>query len=131
MPSMAVATVRYSERPELWERLADLSSQVWPEYNLHADVTNQYWGRLYDDFPDYQFVLYEQETDEVLAECHTIPCAWDGSAAGLGPGIDHTIAGGFALREAGGRASALSALAAEVRPEHRDRGLSTVALRAM
>ncbi len=128
---MAVVTVRYSERPELWQRIADLSSQVWPEYNLHADDTNAYWGRLYDDFPDFQFVLYDDQRDEVLAEGHTLPCAWDGTAAGLGPGIDHIIAAGFALHEAGGTAHALSALAAEVIPEHRARGLSTVMLKAM
>jgi len=45
----------------------DLSSQVWPEYKLHGDVTNRYWARLYDDFPDFQFVLYDDEQDEVLA----------------------------------------------------------------
>jgi hypothetical protein len=128
---MAVVTVRYSERPELWQRIADLSSQVWPEYNLHADDTNAYWGRLYDDFPDFQFVLYDDQRDEVLAEGHTLPCAWDETAAGLGPGIDHIIAAGFALHEAGGTAHALSALAAEVIPQHRVRGLSTVMLKAM
>lgn len=128
---MAVVTVRYSEGPELWQRIADLSSQVWPEYNLHADDTNAYWRRLYDDFPDFQFVLYDDQRDEVLAEGHTLPCAWDGTAAGLGPGIDHIIAAGFALHETGGTAHALSALAAEVIPEHRERGLSTVMLKAM
>jgi GNAT superfamily N-acetyltransferase len=128
---VGVVTVRYSERAELWQRIANLSSRVWPEYNLHADATNRYWGRLYDDFPDFQFVLYDDERDEVLAEGHTIPCTWDGTAAGLGPGIDHTIAAAFALREAGGAANALSALAAEVLPERRERGLSSVMLRAM
>ena len=128
---MAVVTVRYSERPELWRRIEDLSSRVWPEYNLHADDTNRYWGWLYDDFPDYQFVLYDDDQDQVLAEGHTLPCAWDGTAAGLGDGIDHVIRAGFVLRESGGTANALSALAAEVLPEHRERGLSTVILNAM
>jgi len=128
---MAVVTVRYSERPELWRRIGDLSSRVWPEYNLHADDPNRYWGRLYDEFPDYQFVLYDDERDEVLAEGHTLPCAWDGTPAGLGSGIDHVIRAGFELREAGGAANALSALAAEVLPEQRERGLSTVVLTAM
>lgn len=128
---MAVVTIRYSERPELWQRISDLSSQVWPEYNLHGDVTNRYWARLYDDFPDFQFVLYDDEQDEVLAEGHVLPSAWDGTAAGLGPGIDHIITAGFALHEAGGKANALSALAAEVLPERRERGLSTIVLKAM
>ena len=34
-----------AERPDLWERGID-SSTVWPEYNLHGDVLNQWWGLL-------------------------------------------------------------------------------------
>jgi hypothetical protein len=59
-------------------------------------------------------VLYDDERDEVLAEGHTLPCAWDGTVAGLGQGIDHIIRAGFVLREAGGPANALSAPAADV-----------------
>lgn len=125
---MAVAAVPYAERPALWERIDDLSSQVWPEYNLHGDVLNRYWGRLYDEFPDLQFALFDEERDEVLAEGHTILCRWDGTPAGLGPGIDHALEAGFAPD---GAPNALCALAAEILPAHRDRGLSEVILRVM
>ena len=33
------------ERPDLWERGIP-SDRVWPEYNLHGDVVNQWWGLL-------------------------------------------------------------------------------------
>ena len=128
---MAPRVVRYSERPELWERIEDLSSAVWPEYNLHGEELNRYWARLYEDFPDWQFVLYEPDEDAVLAEGHTIPVGWDGTYAGLGPGIDATIAAGFRLRSAGGQPTAASALAAEIPPQHRSRGLARVLLAAM
>src|SRR5215472_16035919 len=105
--------VRYSERPELWESIVGLSAEVWPEYNLHGATINQYWTRLYDEFPDWQFVLYDAAARTVLAEGHTIPLAWDGTDAGLGPGIDAAIAAGFALKPAGGRATAACALAAK------------------
>ena len=121
---MAPRVVRYSERPELWERIEDLSSAVWPEYNLHGEELDRYWARLYEDFPDWQFVLYEPDEDAVLAEGHTIPVGWDGTYAGLGPGIDATIAAGFRLRSAGGQPTAASALAAEIPPQHRSRGLA-------
>jgi hypothetical protein len=81
---VAVVVVRYSERPQLWERIQDLSADVWPEYNRHGDILGPCWDRLYDEFPDFQFVLYD-ELDEVLAVGHTIPVAWDGSIGGLGP----------------------------------------------
>jgi hypothetical protein len=123
--------VRYSERPELWDSISDLSDEVWPEYNTHGQALNYYWNQLYDVFPDWQFVLYDPDEAVVLAEGHTIPVAWDGTDSGLGPGIDAAIAGGFALREAHGRPTAVCALAAEIPPRHRGRRLSGVLLQAM
>jgi GNAT superfamily N-acetyltransferase len=126
-----VRVVRYSEQPDLWDSIDDLSERVWPEYNLHGDELNRYWGELYDVFPEWQFVLLDSEAGEVLAEGHTIPVAWDGTDAGLGPGIDATIAAGFSLRAAGGTPTALCALAAMIVPGHQGRGLAEVVLRAM
>ena len=123
--------VRYSERPELWESLRGLTDEVWPEYNQHGDELNRYWARLYDVFPGWQFVLWDPGDAAVLAEGHTIPVAWDGTDPGLGPGIDAAIAGGFALREARRRPTAVCALAAEIPPRHRGRRLSGVLLQAM
>jgi len=123
--------VCYSERPELWDAISGLTDEVWPEYNQHGAALNHYWGQLYDVFPEWQFVLYDPGEDLVLAEGHTIPLAWDGTDAGLGPGIDATIAAGFALRAGGGKPTAASALAAEIPPRHQGRRLSGVLLRAM
>ncbi len=58
---MEPQVVRYSERPELWEAIENLSDEVWPEYNQHGDTLNQYWGQLYDTFPEWQFVLYDPD----------------------------------------------------------------------
>lgn len=118
---MAIVAVSARERPDLAERARDFED-VWPEYNLHAPVTNRYWGRLYEDFPDFQFVLYDEESDVVLAEGQTIPFAWDGTPEGLHDGLDgllEDVFGGSA-----GEPTALSALAAEIPPAHQSRGLS-------
>ena len=123
--------VRYSERPELWDSTGDLFADVWPEYNRHGQVLNHYWDQLYDVFPDWQFFLCDPGNDEVLAEGHTIPVAWDGSDSGLGPGIDASIAAGFELRAASGQPTGVCALAAEIPARHRGRHLSPVLLRAM
>jgi hypothetical protein len=128
---VAIVAYQFSEAPELWKRITGLSEEVWPEYNLYGDVLNRYWSRLYDLFGDYQFVLYDSDTDDVLAEAHTIPVAWDGQLANLGPGIDASIAAGFALKSGGGPANALCALGAEIPPRHQNRRLSSVLLEQM
>lgn len=123
--------VRYSERPGLWRNISDLSAEVWPEYNVHGQTLNHYWDRLYELFPEWQFVLYDPQEETVLAEGQTIPVAWDGTDAGLGPGIDATIPAGFELRAAGGRPTAACALAAKIPQRHQGKRLSGVLLQAM
>lgn len=79
--------IRYSERPpSLWDAITTLSEEVWPAYNLHGDVLGGCRDRLYDEFAESQFVLYDDEAHDVIAEGHTIPCDWDGTAEGLGMG---------------------------------------------
>lgn len=116
--------MRYSDRPELWARTGEMFTDIWPEYNQHGQILNHYWAQLYDVFPEWQFFLCDPGTDEVLAEGHTIPLAWDGSDADLGPGIDAAIAAGFQLRATGGPPSCVCALAAEIPVRHRGRRLS-------
>src|SRR5213080_2376133 len=128
---MGVTVVRYSERPELWEQIGELSVEVWPEYNLHGDVLHPLWPALYERFPDFQFVLYDEERDEVLAEGQTVPCFWDHTIEGLGPGIDDTLARTISPPEAGLPPNTLCALAAEIPLRHREKRLATVVLTGM
>lgn len=120
-----------AERPDLWERSQEEIVDVWPEYNLHGDVLNEHWGSLDEVFRDFQFVLHDEETDTILAQGHTIPCAWDGTVAGLPAGIDGLIADGARLREEDGEPNALSALAIEIPPAHQRGGLSSTMIGAM
>jgi hypothetical protein len=122
---------RYSERPKLWDAISGLSDEVWPEYNQHGHTLNHYWAQIYDVFREWQFVLYDPGDQAVLAQGHTVPLAWDRTDAGLGPGADATIAAAFELRAAGGQPTAVSTLAAEIRPRYQERRLSGVLLKAM
>ena len=110
---MSITVIRYSDRPELWDDTEALSRAVWPEYNLHGPILGSYWNRLIDDFPEYQFVLFDDDQEDVLAEGHTLPCPWDGTPDGLGDGID-------AMAELA-RAESLAHLLAPVRPSLKDR----------
>ena len=97
---MATAVIRYSERPELWKDTAAITREVWPEYNLHSEDPHGYRGRLFDEFAHLQFVLYDDQEQEVIAEGHTIPCDWDGTTEGLGDGIDAIMAAAFDAHKA-------------------------------
>lgn len=127
---MGNQVIRYSERPELWKDTAEITREVWPEYNLHSDDPHHYWDRLFDEFPEFQFVLYDDE-QQVIAEGHTIPCAWDGTPEGLGDGISAMLASAFQTRETGRPSTALCALAAEVRPRFQGGGLANRMLDVM
>lgn len=128
---MSVQLIRFSDRPELWSHTGEISAEVWPEYNLHSDVLNKFWERLPDVFPDYQFCLYDEREREILAEGHTAPCHWNGTPEGLGDGIDTMIVAAFDAHQAGVAPTALCALAAEIRPRFRGRGLADRVLEGM
>ncbi len=128
---MTLRAVSCAERRDLWERSDEEITGVWPEYNEHGDVLNEYWGRLDEEFADFQFVLQDDEADVVLAQGHSIPCAWDGAVAGLPAGIDGLIEDAFRLRAAGGAPNTLSALAIEIPPAHQRQGLSEPMLDGM
>jgi GNAT superfamily N-acetyltransferase len=128
---MGIVAVSYETGPNRWEQMPDITSEVWPEYNQHGDVLNRYWGRLYDEFPAFQFMLYDESTGEVVAEGHTAPCVWDGTLDGLGDGIDSMIIAAFEARARCDRPTALCALAAEIRPGFQGRGLAARMLEEM
>ena len=119
-----------SERPDLWER-GVASDLVWPEYNLHGDVLNTWWGLLDGELGDFQFVLYDTANDEVVAEGHTGPFWWDGSDETLPDGIDTAIELIFTELRAAKSANTLCALAAESPRSARGRGLAVQLLTAI
>jgi GNAT superfamily N-acetyltransferase len=123
--------VRYSERPEVWDATADVSAEVWPEYNRHGEVLSRNFARIFDVFPSFQFALYDEQAGEVVAEGHSAPCPWDGTVAGLGTGIDAMLLTALDTAATGGPPMALCALAAEIRPRHQGHGLAARLLDAM
>jgi GNAT superfamily N-acetyltransferase len=107
------------------------STLVWPEYNLHGDVFADWWAPLLDELPEYQFALYDDATDAVLAEAHTGPLAWTGEPAKLPDGIDDALQRVVAARRDDRPVDTLCAFAAEVNPTARGRGLAGDLLRGM
>jgi GNAT superfamily N-acetyltransferase len=122
-----VRLVRYADRPDLRAvRNAILSRPTFPEYMHHSPIGNRYWGRLYDAYPDFQLGLLDG--DELVAELHSLPVAWDGSDADLLYGWEEAFPRAF---ESGRKPDVLCALAISVRPDRQGGRLSTRMLNAM
>lgn len=119
--------VRYADRPDLRSiRFETLSRRTFPEYMHHNQSGTRYWGRLYDEHPDFQLALLDGE--ELVAELHSLPAAWDGTAEDLPPGWDDVFPRAF---ESGRQPTALFALAISVLPERQGGRLSSVMINAM
>jgi GNAT superfamily N-acetyltransferase len=126
-----VIVLTEADRPDIAKRGDPLSLEVWPEYNRNGDVTNVYWRFLHELFPEYQFVLYDEEADEVLAQGHSIPLSWDGTVDGLPAGIDGALPAAVELKRGGGKPNTLCAMAVEISQHAQGRGLSRLMLEAM
>jgi GNAT superfamily N-acetyltransferase len=114
--------VRYADRPDLRERRREVLN-TFPEYMNHNAMGWKYWGRLYEDFPDFQLVLVEG--DDLLAEVHALTLLVAGDE--LPRGWDEAFARGM---EAGGGNMA-SLLAISVVPGARGRGLPAALIEAV
>jgi GNAT superfamily N-acetyltransferase len=119
--------VRYADAPELRAiRFETLSSRTFPEYMHHNQSGTRYWERLYTEHPDFQLGLLDG--DDLVAEFHSVPVAWDGTLEDLPPGWDDVFPRAF---ESGREPTVLCALALSVGPEQQGRRLSSFMLNAM
>jgi GNAT superfamily N-acetyltransferase len=124
---MSYTVYTHAERPDLAEEAAGMSDEFWPEYNMHGDVTNAFWRQMRLEFPELQFVLWDEEAGELVAEGHTLAVPWDGTTEGLPDGYD----GIFELGLGDAPKTALCAMAAEIRPAYQGSGLAVEMLRLM
>jgi hypothetical protein len=116
------------ERPDLWEQARSLFQEVWPEYNLHGNLTGRYFSTLVPRHARFQVLLFDRGMEAIVARGRTIPFRWDGSLEDLPAGID---ALGLRAVDDPRPPTALSALAAEVAADQQGRGLSRLVIEAM
>jgi GNAT superfamily N-acetyltransferase len=116
--------VSHAERPDLVQRRGELGA-AWDEFMYHDAVANRLWDRQYEEFPDLQLYLVDEE-DRFLAESNAVPVPFgpdqlpdDGWDAALGEAFD------------GAPAACISAIAITIGVEQRGRGLSRTMLEGM
>ena len=119
--------VRYADRPDLRAiRVETLSKRTFPEFMHHNEPGGRYWGRLYDEHPDFQLTLVDGEAP--VAELHSVPTPWDGTPGDLPSGWDEAFTRAF---ESEREPTVLCALAISVLPERQGERLSSRMLNAM
>jgi hypothetical protein len=113
-----------AERPELLDRRAELGD-TWHEFMYHDAVANRLWNRQYEDYPDLQLWLVDDD-DRLLAESNAV-------AIPFGPGELPDAGWDAALERAfeGETPKAVSAIAITIGVDQRGRGLSKVMLEGM
>jgi hypothetical protein len=119
-----------SEEPALQERFRDFHRQAWPRFLWEGDGTGGLFPRIYTDFAEFQFGIWN-ELGTLVAVGNTIPFICDGSTADLPPDIKETLERGLAVKQEGRTPTALAALAAIVDPAQRARGMSQKVIEAM
>ena len=113
-----------AERPELVERRGELGA-AWDEFMYHDAVANRLWDRQYEEYPDLQLYLVDDE-DRLVAESNAVPIPF-GPGELPDDGWDAALERAFA----GEPAQAVSAIAITIGVEERGRGLSKVMLAGM
>ena len=116
--------ISYGERPELLERRDELGA-AWDEFMYHDAVANVYWNRQYEEFPDLQLFLLDED-DGLLAESNAVPIPF-GPNELPDDGWDAALEQAFA----GQPATAVSAIAITIGVEQRGKGLSRTMLDGM
>jgi hypothetical protein len=117
---MRPAVASYAERPDLVARLGEIANP-WPEFIHHANC-NRFWHVMEERFPQFQLIIYDEQTGQLLGRGQTIPVRWDGSAARLPGGVDDAVEQGAALAD--GEADTLCAIVAVLDTAAQGRGLS-------
>ena len=128
---MTVRIVSALARPDLADQADEATAGAFPEYNTHGDIAAPRWSRLYDEYPSYQLVLWDDATGDVLGEANTIPCRYDGTVQRLPRGIDEVLATGLPEVGVPPEPTALCALAIAIPSGQENRGQSRLLLEGM
>lgn len=61
---------------DLLARIDGLTAAAWPEFMLHDPVAVTHFHCLFDDYPEYQFVLEEPGSGKIAALGNCGPLIW-------------------------------------------------------
>lgn len=120
------------DRPELSQTAYDLIGPAWPTFMLQDKSIIENWDHLYTMFPEYQFGLFEKDTDRLIAFGNSMPVVWGGKLSELPDGgIDWVTVAGIEDFRAGRKPNFQCALQIVIAKDCLGQGLSKKAVAAM
>lgn len=124
--------VTAKEQEGLLQAVDGITHPMWPEFMHHDPVVSGFWGRLYEDFPQYQFVLKENGSGTIVAVANSLPVVWERPYTELPDhGLDWAFDQTFEEAESGKPYTVLCAAAIAIPSEFRGRGISSRAVSEM
>lgn len=122
----------FREFPELTEHNMRMARIVWPTFMLHDSVSDKYFMSLYEYFPEYQFALFDKESDELIALANCLPLFWDKPFSELPEeGWDWVLKQGVLDFQNKIKPNIASAIQIMIPPAYRGQGVSSLAVKEM
>ncbi|MEP7136987.1 MAG: GNAT family N-acetyltransferase [Chloroflexota bacterium] len=111
------------------DRIAEAS---WPEFMLHDSVANQNWHDLFDRFNEYQFAMWDTESNRMAAMGNSVPFHWDKDLSELPEGgWDWVFLQAIENHKNGVVPNIQSAIQIAIHPDYQSQGLSAKMVKAM
>jgi GNAT superfamily N-acetyltransferase len=127
---MALQFPTRAERPGKQPHIAGLEAGIWPQFMYHDPLLERLFGRVIEEYAEYQFYVWDDELEQVVGAGNAIPAAWDGDVATLPEGgVDAIVEARFA--EDAPEPTVLCALQIVIAPEVRAQGLSSRMIQRM
>lgn len=104
---------------------------IWPDYILADTINQQYWERLYSEFPEYQFFLMDGDKVVGNGNCVPLHLSKEENANLPDGGWDWALEKSFLDREKGLEPNALCALQIGLNKEYQGKGISSQLIMCM
>ncbi len=75
-----------AQAPELHEKAQRLVEEAFADFMDHSEIVNRYWWQLYERWPEWQYLLFDENADTVRVLGNCFPLRWEGSFGELPDG---------------------------------------------
>lgn len=118
--------------PDYRDHAGDISDASWPEFMMHDPIANENWHELFDRFEEFQFAMWDSESERMAAMGNSLPFHWDQSLEDLPErGWDWVFLKAIDDHKSGVAPNIQSAIQIAIHPDYQGQGLSMRMVRAM